>query len=1168
MIRKKKLFLMIGGISLILVILPAVIFYQKLDGGTEETMEYRNIAMYRAAYHSGSSNYNETGHLVTDGIIMQSKEAKNKFSNQHNDSPANEDSSFAFDGQAGTKWLTFQDTAWLQVEYPVGEAVKATAYEITSANDADMRDPLDWIVQGSEDGKTYEDLDSQTGQKFEERFMTKQYTLNNQKTYRYYRLLIINNNGDICTQLAEWNLMDENDKSLIAANTQEFISAWSSEQTGEQYVYIDLGAVSSIDKVQIYWLNENYATNYDIQVADDAQNWTTVYNQTNGNGQIEECVFTSCEASYVRLLCKEGPADRYSVSEIQIYGSNDKDYKTEKMAAPLKDGTQYLSGGNWRLRRASEVKETGIELSLGKGDYSTWLPAVVPGTVLTSYLRAGAIPDPNIGNQQLQISDSYFTTDFWYTNHFEIPKAKEGNKTWLNFDAINWKADVYFNGVLLGTINGAFTRGKFDVSEYAKYGEMNDLAVYIHKNDNPGAVSVQTMEDAGPNGGILGMDNPTIHASIGWDWVPTVRGRNIGIYGDVYLNYTEEAIITDPWIITELDVQNKDFSKAALTVKTGIRNTKNEPVNVVVQGVITPGDITFTSEAIELKPGEERDVTVAALTMNNPILWWPNTYGDQFLYTAKLEVLNDSRISDTKEFQFGVRQFTYKTTNPMTIFCNGTRIVCRGGNWGMDDSNLAATEKDYDIKVRLHAEDNFTMIRNWVGMTNHKAFYDACDKYGILIWDDFWLANPGDGPNPENEAMFIDNAQDKIKRNRYHAALALYCGRNEGDPPQPINNALTEYTADLDGTRHYIPHSAAGTVSGFGPYTVQGPTWYFQNTPVTLHSERGMPNIPTYESMLKMLTEQYAWPINEVWGLHDFCGNSAQNGNKFQEMMQTSYGTYDSLLDFVRIAQMVNYENHKAMFEAVYTSRGNGLLMWMSQSAWPSMVWQTYDYYYDTNAGYFAIKKANQPINAIWNSASDSIILSNGTAQDRKYLKTVLNIYDLNGKLAYSNYEMNDISADTSTVVMTYPKVQTETDLCFIELKVQDIDNHTLADNFYWTNRKNTQDYTSLNSLAQVLLNCAYKVVSKDDERSIYDITVKNVTDTPALLIHLKTLKADTKERILPVYYEDNYFSLMPGKSKTIRLEIDSELLGDDEPFFSMDGWNVVNADIPASEND
>jgi len=1146
---------------------------------------YRNVALRRAAYHSSAANYNETGHLVTDGILSVSGAGeKVVFSAQwpDADSPSvDERLPSLFDGKTDTKYNIRHNTAWMQVFLPESRAEKGVkSYIVASANDSPDRDPRSWQLQGSNNGTGWTTLDTQTNVVWSSRYQVRTFTLSTAAAYAYYRLNITANYGGTGAdglprlQLSEWDLLDPGGSTLLRdGGIPSFNSAWASATAGQEYIYIDLGADSAVDKVTLYWADENYAAAYDIQISGDAKSWTTVYSKTGGGGDIETCTFPEKQARYVRLLCKKSSADGYCLSEMEVWGRNDLSYGLAPLPAPQADGTQYLTGGNWRVERVSETSAvTGAALSTAGYDDKSWLPATVPGTVLTSYLRAGAIPDPNIADQQLQISDSYFTTDFWYRNEFTIPAGQAGKRTWLNFNAINWKADVWFNGVNLGKIEGAFIRGRFDITALANYGGANYLAVYIHANDNPGPVDLKDKDNPGKNGGVLGRDNPTIHASIGWNWIPTIRGRNIGIYGDVFLNYSGNATIVDPWTVVDFNTANISADKttvstASVAVKGAVKNTANTAQTVSVSGAIQPGNIPIPVQSYSVAAGQTLDFSIP-VTMSSPKLWWPNTYGDQFLYTANLEVKIGGAVSDAKSFNFGVRKFTYQTTNPMIISCNGSRIVCKGGNWGMDDANLAATPADYDVKVRLHAEANFVMIRNWVGMTGNKAFYDACDKYGLLIWDDFWLAHPGDGPDPDDPAMFIANAKDKVSRNRYHASLALYCGRNEGDPPAVLDAAFREMTRDLDGTRHYIPHSASGTVSGFGPYASQDPAWYFNDTALTIHSERGFSNVPAYESLLKMLTDKYAWPINDVWGLHDFCGRGTQGADAFESKMQRWYGPYKSLKEFARIAQMVDYECLKAMFEAVPHNGRHGMLMWMSMSAWPSMVYQIHDYYYDTNGGYFGIRKANQPINAYWanttrNGADKNIWLANTTPLARTGLKVMLGIYDINGTLLHSDTKTLDIAADSTKVAMSIPTLS-HSGIRFIKTEVRDSADKLIADNFYWMNTKEAQNYAELMYMPKAQLETSQSALADVNGNKRYAVTVKNTSSVPALMIRLKTLDSAGRQ-MLPVYYDDNYFSLMPGESKVVTLEIDSRF-SSGTPTFAVECWNAEQLTVPARE--
>ncbi|MCL2487645.1 MAG: glycoside hydrolase N-terminal domain-containing protein [Oscillospiraceae bacterium] len=963
---------------------------------------------------------------------------------------------------------------------------------------------------------------------------------------------------------------------------------------------MDLGAVSDINQVKLYWMDDNYATQYDVQISNDAAGWTTVGSKTGGAGGAETIDFAVKQARYVRLLCRVSSGSCFTLSEMEVYGTNNLSYTLPPNPGEAADGTLPITGGNWKLQRASEISADGTILSAGGYNDSSWLPAAVPGTVLNAFIKAGAVPDPNVGDQQLQISDSFFTADFWYRNAFTIPASKAGQKIWLNFEAINWKADVYFNGQSLGKIEGGFIRGKFDVTAYANVGAANYLAVYIRKNATPGAVTEQTKlvkpdgnGGADKNGGVLGYDNPTIHASVGWDWVPTIRGRNIGIYGDVFLSYTRNVALLDPY--TTIDFNNANINAAKTTVSTStvtvkgiLHSTAAASQTVSVSGTIQPpsgsGSITIPATNVTVGAGAKVEFSIP-VTVSNASLWWPNTYGAQPLYTANVTATVSGTVSDAKGFKFGVRKFTYENAGSasspvLRILCNGARVMGRGGNWGMDDSNLAATPADYDVKVRLHAEANFTMIRNWVGMTNNKAFYDACDKYGIMVFDDFWLANPGDhggtgGPQnaPADMDMFEANARDKIQKLRGRAAIAIWCGRNEGMPPDRLNaffksivsapGQYTQYPAggSLDNTRWYVPHSADNAnmaeqagISGWGPYGLQDPTGYFNRNANKLHSELGLPNIPTYESMKEMLTPAHEWPMDNVWGLHDYCDGSAQRADDWDRKMNTWYGVPTGLRDFTRKSQMMNYENHKAIFENDSDDRSGGTLMWMSQSAWPSMVWQTYDYYYDVNGGYFGIKKGNQPINAYWVSGSNRVMLCNNTLLAASSLKVDMTIYDMSGKLLQTATKTVSANPDTTQQVHTLPSLPDATDIRYIKLEVFDSASKLISENFYWYNARTYMAFQALDTLPKVRVDLAASALPDKNGNKCFSVTLTNNTAAPALMVHLRTVDS-AGERMLPVYYSDNYVSLMPGESKTVTAEIDSRF-SSGTPSFTYDAWN------------
>jgi beta-galactosidase/beta-glucuronidase len=292
---------------------------------------------------------------------------------------------------------------------------------------------------------------------------------------------------------------------------------------------------------------------------------------------------------------------------------------------------------------------------------------------------------------------------------------------------------------------------------------------------------------------------------------------------------------------------------------------------------------------------------------------------------------------------------------------------------------------------------NFTMIRNWVGQIGDDAFYDACDRYGIVVWQDFWLANPWDGPNPDDNALFLHNAEEFVRRIRNHPSVGLYCGRNEGYPPEELDTGIRKILSESHPDLHYIPSSADDVVSGHGPYAAMPMKYYFTSraTP-KLHSELGMPNIVTLDSLRATMAESDLWPQGRMWGLHDFTQQGAQGGASFRRRLEESYGGADNIADWVELAQFVNYDGYRAMFEAQSRFR-MGLLIWMSHPAWPSLTWQTYDYFLEPTAAYFGAKKASEPLHIQWNPATDNVEVVNYSAGNRNGLTAHAEIRNIDG---------------------------------------------------------------------------------------------------------------------------------------------------------------------------
>ena len=262
----------------------------------------------------------------------------------------------------------------------------------------------------------------------------------------------------------------------------------------------------------------------------------------------------------------------------------------------------------------------------------------------------------------------------------------------------------------------------------------------------------------------------------------------------------------------------------------------------------------------------------------------------------------------------GIREVTYdEVSTRLQIFVNGVRFMPMGGNWGFSENNLCYRGREYDAAVRYHRNMHLNCIRNWVGQVGDREFYEACDRYGVMIFQDFWLANPADGPDPYDNELFMKNARDMVLKVRQHPSIMLYCGRNEGYPPKVLDDGLRQLVAELT-PQVYISSSADDGVSGHGPYWAIPAKEYYQRQTGKLHTERGMPNIMTYEGFSRTFRPEHFWPQSEYWGQHDFTQQGAQRGASFNQLIARAFGEPKDAREFTTHAQWLNYDGYRAMY--------------------------------------------------------------------------------------------------------------------------------------------------------------------------------------------------------------------------------------------------------------
>jgi beta-galactosidase/beta-glucuronidase len=865
--------------------------------------------------------------------------------------------------------------------------------------------------------------------------------------------------------------------------------------------------------------------------------------------------------------------------------------------------------GAWRLIEEPKVQANGNVLSKVGFDVSSWMPATVPGTVLTTMINNGIYPDPDYGLNNMAIPESLSRQDYWYRTEFMAPALGRGQHFVLTFEGINYTAEVWLNGQRLGDIRGAFVRGVFDASS-VQAGSRNALAVRIAPPPHPGIGHEQSIT-AGPgeNGGAMCLDGPTFVCTEGWDWIPAIRDRNTGIWQDVTLTAVGTVAIGDPRVITKVP----STDRAEVTVHVPLTNSSGQTVASMVRASFEGVGL---SRQVSVAPGKS-EVTFAA-TVEHPRLWWPNGYGKPELYHLKLVVEG----SDSKQLRFGIREITYELSlldsagalrrveyapaktaesgeqvidtrhegilkaaagwvyslppgqehspaistvadtraQPFLIIkVNGVRIVCKGGSWGIDDSRKRSSREHLEPFFRLHRDANLTMIRNWVGQSTEEVFYDLADEYGLLVWNDFWESTQDYNVEPSDSALFLDNARETLLRYRNHPSIVMWCGRNEGVPPPAINVGLDQLIRDLDGTRIYMPTSNQVNLQNSGPYLHHEPVDYFTTLSRGFAVEVGIPSFPTLEAFQNAVPVEDQWPPSDTWAYHDWHFGGNGDTRFFMAALEQQFGVATDLTDFERKAQMINYVNHRAIFEGMNAHLWNpntGRMLWMTQPAWPSTNWQILSSDYDTQGSFYGAKKGCEPVHVQMNLPGLETAVVNNTAHDMDGLTLRARAFSIDGKQVFSKEQK--VNAAPVSESEAFRVELPEHDLSLVKLELRDARGGLVSENFYWYAAE-LAVYRRLNDLPQVELTGSAKANGSH-------ITVKlaNSGAAPALMSKLTLVNEVTGKRLLPAYFSDNYVSLLAGESKVIEIDCPSAAAAG-QLALNLRGWNVRAAAIAVS---
>jgi hypothetical protein len=386
-------------------------------------------------------------------------------------------------------------------------------------------------------------------------------------------------------------------------------------------------------------------------------------------------------------------------------------------------------------------------------------------------------------------------------------------------------------------------------------------------------------------------------------------------------------------------------------------------------------------------------------------------------------------------------------------------------------------------------------------------------------------------------------------RIRNHASLGIFCGRNEGFPPEPIDDGLRSMVATLEPGSHYLSSSADGPVSGHGPYRVEPLRYYFEHAPVKLHSEMGSPNVVDMDDLRRTMPDAAMWPQGYQWPLHDY-----HEQNPFSTAVDQQYGGANGIEKWDSFAQFVNYDSYRGMFEGQSRTR-LGLLIWMSHPAWPSLLWQTYDYFFDTDAGYFGAKKGAEPLHIQWNASTNAVEVVNDSAGDQRGLTARAQVINIDGTVKWEKAATLDSNEDSTLtpVQLEFPTGLSRTH--FIRLSLIR-SGQVVSSNFYLRGVIEN-DYQGIRELAAAKVTAKTRISRNDSEWRI-TTELHNVSKTPALMVRVKAVRSNSGDLIVPALFSDNYIALMPGEKQTISISLlDADTRGE-KPGIRIEGYNLT----------
>jgi exo-1,4-beta-D-glucosaminidase len=849
---------------------------------------------------------------------------------------------------------------------------------------------------------------------------------------------------------------------------------------------------------------------------------------------------------------------------------------------------------NWKIQNSDTVAADGSKVSLPGFDAATWTPAKVPSTILANlvgpHIGDGTPDDPFYSNNWLKLpgSDpsyyvigknfgdsvtppaSPFGHPWWYRVSFALTQAQLADRADLHLNGITYGADIWLNGQLVAgssATRGSYRQFKFDITSNLHVGE-NTLAVLV---------------------------NPPLPTDLtpSWvDWNPTPQDKNMGLWREVFISFHGPVSVRRAFVSSE--IQFPGAKRADLTIESEVENESAAPVTGVLHAEALGFDLAMplTLAAHEVRRVLMTPTQFPKLKIKNPKLWWPWQMGEANIHPLEMSFVIGQTVSDETTHEFGIRKIESQLTpeGSRLFLVNGKRIFVRGGGWASDlllrfDHHRQDRELNYVKMLGLNT------IR-LEGRFETESLLTLADRKGLLVMPGWVCCNAWQKNSewtPEHLSIAHDSLVDQLYELRSHASVFVFLYGSDEIPSPTVESA---YLGALTETRWPNPAlasaSAGQSVTGetgvkmTGPYAYTPPSyWYVDKKDhggawgFNTETSPGI-SMPPLETLSRFIPADHLGSVDAIWDFH-LGENEFTSLAGHKAALDRRYGQTKDAFDLVKKSQVMDYDNHRAMFEAYQSNKyhsATGVVQWMLNSAWPSLMWHLYDYDLRPNAAFYGVKKANAKLHVLVNPDDLSVHLVNSTYSSARGLVVSAKMLDLKSHVFYSKSHTASSPADSAVQVTQLPTpTAPDRKVYFVELKLHSATGELLDTNFYWLSQTKEQydwpktDFKQTPILAEADLSALQDLPKahigvtvtpppsedpKDDEASV---VVTNSGNAIAFFIKLDLFIGGSE--VVPVDWDDNSISLLPGETRVIRARIPERAKYTGAVAVHGSGWNV-----------